>query len=120
MIVNGLKNQIDLSSYVGNNLILVKFVGLNDYGNNLYVDNINVVSIINTDINAEIIESNSIKLFPNPSNKQTNLIFNAKVAGMLNLELSDITGRVIMSKTIDAEKGINNQSIDLSGKSAGI
>lgn len=113
------QNQIDLSSYVGNNLILVKFVGLNDYGNNLYVDNINVVGIINTGINAEIIESNSIKLFPNPSNKQTNLIFNAKVAGMLNLELSDITGRVIMSKTIDAEKGINNQSIDLSGKSAG-
>jgi hypothetical protein len=113
------QNQIDLSNYVGNNLVLVKFVGLNDYGNNLYVDNINVVGIINTSANSKIIESNSIKLFPNPSNKQTNLIFNAKVAGMLNLELSDITGRVMMSKGIDVAKGINNQSIDLSGKSAG-
>ncbi len=34
--------NIDLSAYAGNSEVLIKFEGINGYGNNLYIDNINV------------------------------------------------------------------------------
>jgi len=67
---------IDLSSYVGQNKVFVKFVGLSDYGNNIYVDNIN----LNTNSCASGIEEgvsllSPITLFPNPANESVTVNF---------------------------------------------
>ena len=40
--VNASCKTIDLNSYAGNDEVKIKFVSVNDFGNNLYLDNINI------------------------------------------------------------------------------
>jgi hypothetical protein len=44
------RNFVDLSDYVGKSEIQLAFVGVNNYGNNLYIDNITVANSPNKDI----------------------------------------------------------------------
>ncbi|QQS28410.1 MAG: choice-of-anchor J domain-containing protein [Sphingobacteriales bacterium] len=49
------RNEIvDLSAYVGNS-VLLRFVGLNGYGNNLFVDNVNISGSISAGVRVEAI-----------------------------------------------------------------
>ncbi len=54
---------IDLSNYTGEEDLVIKFRNINDYENNLYLDNIEISG--NTGINSEI---ESILITPNPAN----------------------------------------------------
>ncbi len=56
---------LDLTPYVGNN-VLIKFECVNDWENNLYLDNINVTGII-TNTN-DLSSQSNISIFPNPTN----------------------------------------------------
>lgn len=44
------KELIDLSAFVGKNKVQIAFVGINDYGNNIYVDNITLFTEKTTDV----------------------------------------------------------------------
>jgi hypothetical protein len=46
--------------------------------------------------------------------------FRAQVAGQHQITVTDISGRVMVSKNIDASSGANLQEIDLSGANAGM
>ena len=54
---------IDISSYIGNN-VMIRFVGINGWGNNFYMDNINVLGELNT---ITEIEEVNVQIYPNPS-----------------------------------------------------
>lgn len=66
---------IDLSSFAGQNKVFVKFKCTNDYGNNVWVDDIN---ISNTPCVTGVAENTNIKglsMFPNPANTTANINF---------------------------------------------
>jgi hypothetical protein len=66
---------IDLSSFAGQNKVFVKFKCTNDYGNNVWVDDIN---ISNTPCATGVAENTNIKglsMFPNPANTTANINF---------------------------------------------
>jgi len=64
---------VDLSSYVGQQQLFVMFRATNGYGNNIYVDDINISNTTcPTSINETSVLSN-VNLFPNPANNEVTL-----------------------------------------------
>lgn len=67
---------IDLTPYVGNNKVFVLFRALSDYGNNIYVDNVNITTNnCTTGINEGVSMLSPITLFPNPANQSAAINF---------------------------------------------
>lgn len=59
----------------------------------------------------------TINAFPNPANNAFAIDFNLTVNKEITAEITDITGRVVMTKTIDAVFGMNTLQFDLKQKS---
>ena len=55
---------ISLSQFIGQK-VLITFRGINAYGNNLYVDNINIFNS-NLGLNENSLVNNDFKIYPNP------------------------------------------------------
>lgn len=95
---------IDLSTYLGSTSIQVAFVGVNDYGNNIYIDNISLITSNDT----------SVKL------KQINTptIVSGSAAQPLNITVKNIGGITInelsISYAIDSGSAIQ---VNMSGLS---
>jgi len=68
----------------------------------------------------EIIESNSVTLFPNPSNGAFTVQLNASKSEEVNVELIDISGRVVYNDVVSCSVGINNIAIDLNELPVGV
>ena len=63
--------NINLSNYSNQDGIIVKFRNVNQYENNLFLDNINITSDGSTNIDKEI--KNNIVIYPNPADKHINI-----------------------------------------------
>ncbi len=84
---------IDLSSYQGMSNILIRFRATSGYGNNLFVDEINLTGTSN---NEAIPLSNSIEIYPNPA-QNSFFVTNAQNSVV---EVLDITGQIVYSEQI--------------------
>ena len=58
---------INLNNYAGSDGVIIKFRNVNQYENNLFLDNINISSDATTSLEEQ--KYNSIPVFPNPANK---------------------------------------------------
>jgi len=59
----------------------------------------------------------SLSAFPNPATSNFSLEFYLTVSREITVEVTDITGRVVITKTMDATFGTNNLQFDLKQKS---
>jgi hypothetical protein len=59
--------SINLNSFINQDGIIIKFRNVNQYENNLFLDNINIISDGSTYMNEDI--QNSILVYPNPADK---------------------------------------------------
>ena len=84
------KESIDLSSYVGQANVLLKFKGTTDYGNNLYIDDIQVTSSP-TRIE-ETIQEHGFSVFPNPFTDEATIVFNLEQANHVSMEIYNLLG----------------------------
>ncbi len=89
------QEQADLTAYVGNSDILVRFKAISGYGNNLYVDDVNImagtVGII------QVMQQAQLKLYPNPSNGMFNLLLPTATQEDLNITACDLLGNIVFS-----------------------
>jgi thiol-disulfide isomerase/thioredoxin len=79
----------DLTQWAGQDEVLVSFTGTSGYGNNLFVDNINISNIANNV--AEQVESFSTGVYPNPTNN--NVTINAD--RNTTVTIFDATGKLV-------------------------
>lgn len=92
---------VDLSTYANSAALLVKFTATSNYGNNAFIDNVNltrngaVVSALDDDDNAYVQGQN----YPNPASTFTTLDVKDVPAGV-RLYVSDMTGRTVMSREV--------------------
>jgi PKD repeat protein len=107
---------VDLTPWVGN-LVKIAFVNTNDYGNNLYVDNVNIISspnAVDPGLNA------AWRVFPNPSNGRFTLEVDVLPSGTSSLSIFDLAGRLGFQQTLQGNGGFHRSQFDLSALPAGI
>ncbi len=108
------KDTVDLSVWNGQS-ILINFVNLNGYGNNLFVDNINIDAVTGF---ADGMSQANVYLYPNPTEGQFTLTWSGLKLGT-SVQLTDATGRTIGIPWF-ATEAIGTRSFDLSQAEAGV
>jgi hypothetical protein len=97
---------VSLAAYAGQSEVFVKYVGTSNYGNNMYIDNINISSATSLSEN----ELTSLSVYPNPASTEVNVSFEAKNANYL-VKLVDLQGRVISNQNLTNLNGTQVISI---------
>ncbi|MCH2023185.1 MAG: T9SS type A sorting domain-containing protein [Saprospiraceae bacterium] len=110
--------QVDLSAYVGNSSVSIKFAfSKGTSANNLYVDNINVdvVSSIN-DIDAV----SSLSIMPNPVVNSMNIEFSLVQPKDLNIAIFNSLGQLVETVAASEFEGENIITVNTNKFSSGI
>jgi hypothetical protein len=105
---------IDLTNWANKSMIKIMFESYAGYGNNLYIDNIeisNAVGIFSPKNNT----NNTFSIYPNPADKIVNIAL-FKQNEELEVTITDLNGKELIHKMISS--GINN--IDISNLSKGL
>ena len=95
--------NIDLSNYIGEDDLVIKFRNINDYENNLFLDNINIITDQTTSI--DMIEKKML-IYPNPASDYINVSYKGIK------EIYNLLGEVIMTE--------NKQKININKLNNGI
>jgi hypothetical protein len=98
-------NTVSLAAYATNNNVLVKFNAINHYGNDMFVDNINIAALTGIVKNNGAI--NNIKIYPNPASSQFNINVNLASAQKTTVTLYNVMGQVVLTKNYDFTAGEN-------------
>lgn len=97
---------VSLAAFTGQSEVFIKYVGTSNYGNNMYIDNINISSATSLSEN----ELTSLSVYPNPASTEVNVSFEAKNANYL-VKLVDLQGRVIANQNLTNLNGTQVISI---------
>jgi hypothetical protein len=113
--------SVDMTPFINQTKVMVKFVATSAYGNNLYLDEINLHSgppspLAVKDINA----INSFEVFPNPFENQTTLNINTTKSERISFDVVDMLGNKVMSQDLGVVNGLYRQNIDATAWNAGI
>lgn len=68
----------------------------------------------------EITKAEPLKVYPNPTNDILNIEVDNSNANMQQIEVADMTGKIIYSKTINKELNNTTEQVDLSAYSKGL
>jgi len=106
-----------LNGAVGNASVFVRFKATSAFGNNCYVDNINVSTNMTTSI-APISSDRNISLYPNPSQGDVNLTLNLDNAQDVSVVVTNTLGAIVYSLDL---KNVSNGTypLNLVGQSKG-
>ena len=114
------KDSISLSPYTSFSNLIFKFSNTTEYGNDLYLDDINIAGL-NTGI--PTIEKNlfNVNVFPNPANNKLNVGFSLSKHETVNIRLYDIYGKLIETILNDSKpQGDYTLSFDVNKYAAGL
>lgn len=110
---------VNMSAYDGMTGVLVKFMPYNAYGNNIWLDNINLMS--STDIkNLASNSSDHVELYPNPAQNETSLKITVTQEGESTISVLNSIGQLVSQKTTTLESGANVVTIDTKHLSSGV
>ena len=104
--------SIDLSSFTGNDKVLIKFQNINGRGNNLYLDDIN---IFDSPLGVQSVSKPSISVYPNPNNGSFTFSLQHTKPGS-ELSIYDVFGKIIYSTRLIG----GSNSIDISNHASGV
>lgn len=107
-------DTVNLSSYIGQPEVMITFQNRGNYGNVLYVDNINLnASLITTQTGSiPLQEVSAFNVYPNPASEKITIVFNSQLENPQSLTIRDNLGRVVYEN--NTLTSINDQSIDVS------
>ena len=109
---------VSLASYSGQSNVLVRFKGTSAYGNNLYVDNINVSAAAGVEENNLV---NNVTVYPNPASNNASVDFNLTSDNNVSIVLVNTVGQLIMSENLgNMNTGIHTYQMDASSLSNGL
>jgi len=109
---------VSLASYSGNQDVLIAFKLVNGYGNNLYLDNINVLS------NPIGIKQNdvftSVTIYPNPASDMTNIAVNSNISEDVTISIYNTIGQLISAQKAKFVQGENKVELNTTDFANGI
>lgn len=113
-------DTIRIPQYDGTPELMVKFEGVSDFGNNLFLDDIQFKN--NTYVGErEYEEALSVSVYPNPAQGQTQIEFPLAGDADVRLELTDVAGKTVLQRNFsDQKQGSFRHKLDLSDLPAGV
>lgn len=114
------KETVGLSLLANQPSVLVKFVATADWGNNLYIDNVNLSQ--NASASIEKNSSNGLKciIFPNPSSRSAILSVNIHESETAVISVFNNLGELIYSSNTIFNPGVNNIFLNTENWAEGI
>ena len=102
---------LDMTQFIGQPNVLVKFKASSGNGNNLYIDNVNIHYGAPVGIAAP--ESSTMTMYPNPANEDAVVHVGGIVSPQTKLELLNTLGQIIYSTTArsNADLTINTSKL---------
>ena len=102
-------SSIDLSAYAGQTA-LVRFYFTTDFGDMLYLDNINVQGLSSID---ELDNDASIQVYPNPAYKTVMLDMEILETTDVSLQIINVLGEVVLTDVLKSINGHHVQHLDI-------
>ena len=87
---------VDLTAFTGQQQVLIKFQAVSGYGNNVFIDNVNITSG-NGISNAKIV-AEEMSIYPNPSSDVATVNFSLTEASDVNILVTNTLGEIVMVK----------------------
>jgi hypothetical protein len=110
--------NISLNAFASSTALLVKFVGINGYGNNLLLDNINIA--VTTGIKSTTGNIANVSVFPNPAVSNANVKVSLSTSEKVTINLYSAIGQNVFSQTYELQTGDNNVNISTDKLANGI
>lgn len=107
--------QVDLSNYLGN-LVQIRFVNINGFGNSTFIDNINVEGVLSTTSN----ELNAFALYPNPASNEVFVRFQNSLESDLEISIINTLGQVIFKTNSLTLDGNNTAVLNVNEYASGL
>lgn len=89
---------VNLNSYVGQSNVMIKFVATSAYGNNAYIDNININSFT-TGITEQAAAGN-VNVYPNPMSNNATVSLTLTESSPVGVVLVNSIGQVVLSENL--------------------
>ena len=112
--------SIDISSYIDEPQVMFVFQNRGQYGNCIYLDNINVNGISTAKLEEMKNTPLMISIYPNPANDLLNVLITTQVNQNGMLTLTDLLGHKIVDYKLNLNAGKTIQTIDVSRLVKGI
>ena len=111
-------NMIDMTQFATETDLIIRFIGVTDYGNTLFVDDIRVEEVSAVD---EIPSIEMTQLYPNPTGDVATLEIDLTSSEDVNIFMVDQLGRVVKNVyTGTLEAGNNALEVDVSNIASGL
>jgi|GEM_PF-855988 len=114
-------DAVDLAAYIGNPNVLIAFKGVSGYGNNAYVDNINL-STSPVGIQEHPNMNFGFDVLPNPVTADNGtILISLKKNANVRVEVLDIMGHLVsQASQVMLSKGEHSQPLNLQGLANGL
>jgi hypothetical protein len=111
------QETVSLSSLATRPDVLIRFKGISDYGNNLFIDEVNIPNTVS------VLESSStlpLRSYPNPVTSDLYVEAELALAQNVQLNVLNALGQVVLTESQQAEAGHQHLQLDASALPAGI
>jgi hypothetical protein len=89
---------VSLASYIGQSNVMIKFVATSQYGNNAYIDDINITNTA-TGVEESALE-NSLNVFPNPMTDNATVNFTLAESANVKVILVNSLGQAVINSDL--------------------
>jgi hypothetical protein len=111
---------INLNAFAGQSSVIVKFVATSGYGNNAFIDDINLLNG-SAGVNNIDALANNVTVYPNPISNNATVTFNLVESNTVTVEMVNALGQVVYSTNLGTlTAGEQNYSLDASNLNNGL
>jgi hypothetical protein len=107
-------DTINLDTYIGEPQVNVKFTGVSGYGNNLYIDDINLTQTTTVGIHENISSENLVNIYPNPFSGNAVIDLDLNEQSTVGINIYNTLGELVYSEK-PGTFGAGNYKFQLDG-----
>lgn len=113
-------DSVSLTPYLTSTDLMIAFKGTSDYGNSLYIDDIQTTFEGTINVNTVKAPTTSFTIFPNPVQNTLNLNFEVVDATNLNISIQNALGQTVQQVANQSFLGETTLKVNTSNLAAGV
>jgi hypothetical protein len=117
---NWTTSTISIPTLSNNPNALIIFRATNDYGNNLFIDNINLAQAGSVNVAKQSVNAISVNLYPNPTSGDANLSVNSSKNSNAVLKVYNTLGQLMMNRSVALAEGSTTVVVDTKKFDSGV